>query len=408
MTTSTKNRSLLYFCSFAFLAIVFLHLIFRGSDPNLASFMPSKMAAHAQQPYDIKRRLAASRLDLPSVDGARAALLSFHSFTESESAEPVELAMYEDAAHGTSSVKRVVIQIHGQGRDAWNAWSNAANARSQVARQSSHFSVKDVLVVAPVFFNGLDKHMYRWSGKGSTGQLLVWKGNVWGEGGANQYPHRETDVSSFEALDAMLLYYSDRDNFPHVDSIVVSGHSLGGQFVHRYATLSNLPLSSPVKLSFIISNPSTLLYLDTDRPRHKDSDDSDDHKKKNKHHHHAEGFNEYKYGLERVQFHLGEYYRRVVAHGGGGRALWHRFVREREVHYVNGAADRGVGDERPAAFAQGKDRVDRFKNYIVWASTDDRGDAWPRAHTVDWVHGVAHDERAILASEPGRKWMFLD
>ncbi|CAD6912704.1 unnamed protein product [Tilletia controversa] len=342
---------------------------------------------------------SASHLDLPSVIGARAAVLAFHSVTQSRSSEPVELAFYEDAALGRSSVKRVLIQIHGMGREAWVNWKQASRARAKAAEKSRHFSVKDVLVVAPMFFNGNDKERYRWSGKGSTGPLLVWKGNGWGDGESNQYPHKHKTVSSFEALDAMLLYYSDRSHFPNIESIVISGHSLGGQLVHRYSILSDLPLSSPVKLSFLIANPSTLLYTDGDRPRHKH--DASPPKL-------IEGYNRYKYGLEGIHDKLGEYYEHLTTARAGGKALWARFSKERRVHYVNGEDDRGVGDERPQAFVQGKNRMDRLKNYIAWASSPERGGAWPARHTVEWAPGVEHDAGGILESEAGLRRAFLD
>ncbi|KAK0526184.1 hypothetical protein OC842_005274 [Tilletia horrida] len=411
-------RHAVFFFAFALLTVLFLHLrvVLESRRLSLGTNTSNTPGGAADSnlkanPTVLDEELAtqsamskkpASQLNLASVIGARTSLFSFRSATQSRSADPVDLPFYEDAALGTSSIKRVLIQIHGQGRDADVNWREAAEARAEAASKSGgQLSVKDVLVIAPLFFNGNDKERFGWQGKGSTGQLLVWKGNGWGEGEPNQYPHREKTVSSFEALDAMLRYYSDRARFPNVESIVVSGHSLGGQMVHRYAILSDLPLSSPVKLSFIVANPSTFLYLDGDRPRPGSNDDDDDAK-------HVEGYNHYKYGLEGIDDSLGEYFRLLGTAQQGGKALWRRFTQEREVHYIEGDRDHGVGDERPQAYAQGKDRIDRLKNYIAWASSPERGGHWPEGHTVEWAPGVAHDAGGILKSEAGLRRAFLD
>ncbi|KAE8268748.1 hypothetical protein A4X09_0g3596 [Tilletia walkeri] len=401
-------RYTVFFIAFTVLTILFLQLRLLVDKPSF-SFISQEEQAHSRPMAEelgvvghksgSMSMKSASHLDLPDVVGAKAGLLSFHSVTQSKSSKPVEFALYEDAALHTSSVKRVLIQIHGMGREASVNWKQAARARHEAAEKSRGFSTKDVLIVAPVFFNGNDKDRYRWSGKGSTGPLLVWKGNGWGDGERNQYPHTQKTVSSFEALDAMLLYYSDRHRFPNVESIVVSGHSLGGQLVHRYSILSDLPLSSHVKVSFLIANPSTLLYTDGDRPRHKP--DASPPKL-------VEGYNHYKYGLEGIHEKLGEYFDTLTTAHAGGKALWARFSTERIVHYVNGEKDHGVGDERPQAFVQGKDRMDRLKKYIAWASSPARGGKWPARHTVEFAPGVEHDAGGILQSAPGLRWAFFD
>ncbi|KAK0565910.1 hypothetical protein OC861_003498 [Tilletia horrida] len=401
----SKLLALFFFLAFAILTALFLHLRFaahhpRGPPLHDQGVPPFSQSVVNQAAENSEMAMKpASHLDLPSEVGARAAVFAFRSFTQPASAEPVELALYQDAALGTSSIKRVLIQIHGQGREAGFTWKVAAQARAEAAkRYPGSLKVQDVLIVAPLFFNGYDKDLYRWSGKGSTGSLLVWKGNQWGDGEPNQYPHTQTTVSSFEALDALLRYYSDHSRFPNVESIVVSGHSLGGQMVHRYAVLSDLPVTSPVTVSFIVANPSTLLYLDGDRPRH----DPDSTSAKL-----VDGYNHYKYGLEGIADMLGEYYRSLSVAGVGGQLLWERFALGRKVHYINGDLDHGIGDERPQAFAQGKDRMDRLKNYIKWASMPTRGGDFPALHTVEWAEGVQHEAKDILKSEPGLHRAFL-
>lgn len=87
-------------------------------------------------------------------------------------------------------------------RNAWDAFRETSKGRDEAFRESGQ-SRQSICVVAPVFvslevrdkcstlrlacverhfsslsqFNGLDKDLFGWQGKGSTGRLLVWKGN---------------------------------------------------------------------------------------------------------------------------------------------------------------------------------------------------------------------------------------
>lgn len=104
-----------------------------------------------------------------------------------------------------------------------------------------------------------------------------------------------------------------------------------------------------------------------------------------------------------------------------------RLVYDRKVAFVHGSKDRGAGDERPEAMAQGKsflsvyhvwlgrvstdertrlfawitgrDRVQRALNYhkhlseieVKVGMRDGRGRKW----SVDWIPGVGHDGKAM-------------
>lgn len=69
-------------------------------------------------------------------------------------------------------------------------------------------------------------------------------------------------------LDSLIKRFSDPSEFPNVNTIVVSGHSMGGQMVHRYAMLGLAQPTNPkVQISFAIMNPGSLLWVDEARPR---------------------------------------------------------------------------------------------------------------------------------------------
>ena len=146
----------------------------------------------------------------------------------------------------------------------------------------------------------------------------------WGEGGASQYP-RGSDISSFEVLDALVAYYGSKNRYPRLEHLAIVGHSMGGQLVQRFSVLGRP--SSQVPLSYVAMNSSTYMYLNNE---------------------------EYKYGLRNMGETLSCYRPAFV----DINELQHR-IRSRQIHYLQGALDKGVGDERDDAMKQGKIRAKR-------------------------------------------------
>jgi hypothetical protein len=72
-----------------------------------------------------------------------------------------------------------------------------------------------------------------------TSSAMVWQGSQWASGAANQYPYNHATISSYTVLDQIIQYYNNAAQFPNLKHIVIAGHSLGGQTVHRYAVVGN-------------------------------------------------------------------------------------------------------------------------------------------------------------------------
>ncbi|KAN0063536.1 hypothetical protein ACQY0O_003983 [Thecaphora frezii] len=69
------------------------------------------------------------------------------------------LLHYIDADYDPSQIKRIVVQVHGDSRDAWNQWLYADLAAKR-AEQGGTVKRKEVLVVAPQFFERVDLGAY--------------------------------------------------------------------------------------------------------------------------------------------------------------------------------------------------------------------------------------------------------
>jgi hypothetical protein len=73
-------------------------------------------------------------------------------------------------------------------------------------------------------------------------------------------------LTSFDFMDEIIRRVARKDVFPNLKTIVVAGHSAGGQFVIRYEISNQVHDSVGVPISYIVSNPSSFAYVDTLRP----------------------------------------------------------------------------------------------------------------------------------------------
>ncbi|PWN34222.1 uncharacterized protein FA14DRAFT_156886 [Meira miltonrushii] len=261
----------------------------------------------------------------------------------------IELAV-EVHQPAQDKVHTVLIVCHGRERDAM-----------QILRQArQNLSDENVLIIAPKFLNGTDSA----NTAGQASNLLIWRGNDWGEGG----PSKSTagsPITSFEVLDAIISYYSDPTRFTRLKKVVLVGHSLGGQLVQRYSVLGKATKHAEhLEPIFVVMNPSTYLYLRDDIP--------------------------YKYGLAGRQKAFAHY---SSAASISTQELTLRF-RQRKVHYLHGERDLGTGDERPLAMAQGRNRFERSQNWCNHLHSL----VWPATHTFAYVPNVGHDAGKMMAS----------
>lgn len=148
--------------------------------------------------------------------------------------------------------------------------------------------------------------------------------NSWSDGGAAQYPEgtKAVGMSSFEVLD----WLSDHalKKYHNAESLVISGHSMGGQLAQRYAFLGK-GIKSNVKVSYFMGNPGSYLYLNEDRPVKVDN---------------CTGIDDYKYGLSSG---LPDYVEMDPI--GGREAIFQRGM-GRTLNFVIGSEDYGPGDIR--------------------------------------------------------------
>lgn len=153
------------------------------------------------------------------------------------------------------AVRRALIMVHGTNRNADHYFSTAASAAFLAG------ALDDSVVISPRIA----------SAAGNCRDTLAvnevsWSctGDSWRSGGsAASHP----DLTSFDFVDAILKKLANKAVFPNLGSIVVAGHSAGGQFVARYQMANRVHDTLGVKVTYVVANPSSYAWPDATRPQ---------------------------------------------------------------------------------------------------------------------------------------------
>lgn len=268
--------------------------------------------------------------------------------------------------------------------------------RSALAQVTSDPNVNfdTVAIMAPYFANGDDKNTgFPWTnglgaGLGSTSNALVWKGSQWSAGGNNQYPDSSKTTSSYTVLDQIIQYFDNPTLFPKLNQIVIAGHSLGAQTVQRYAALGN-QLNTRTPVSYWIGNPNSYVWLSTDRPLPTGS---------------CSTYDDYREGYNKFTDYPMTYGKSLVA---SGRAAILSNFNAKAINYARGTQDLGDDSSTCAPGTTGKDRNERFFNFIKAFPPSCSNPAGRNCDTVDFVN-MGHDGGGMMASPAGQARLFLD
>jgi pimeloyl-ACP methyl ester carboxylesterase len=152
-------------------------------------------------------------------------------------------------------ITRALIVVHGAGRNADTYF------RTTVKAASLADALADTIIIAPRFSSNnrrscrdtLDASEINWA----------CTGNSWRSGGVAM---GTKTITSFDLVDEILRKLARKDLFPNLKAIVLAGHSAGGQFVTRYEMANQVHDRLGVPVSYVVANPSSYAYLDSNRP----------------------------------------------------------------------------------------------------------------------------------------------
>jgi len=153
-----------------------------------------------------------------------------------------------------SRVRRALIMVHGTGRNAGHYFLTAMSAAFLAG------ALDDTAVIAPHMIDATDK---------AEANEVVWQ-TSWRTGGPSR---ADASLTSFDFVDEILRKLAKKTVFPNLQSIVVAGHSAGGQFANRYAMSNTVHGTLGVQVTYVVANPSSYAWPSAVRPLPQDDAD---------------------------------------------------------------------------------------------------------------------------------------
>lgn len=274
-------------------------------------------------------------------------------------------------------ITRAMIMVHGAGRDADNYF------RTAVAAGFLGGALDDTVIIAPRFASNdhgcrdtLATNEVNWTCSGDS----------WRSGGTSVNNER---LTSYDFMDEMLRRLAKKDAFPNLKSIVVAGHSAGGQYVTRYEMSNQVHDSLGVPVTYIVSNPSSYAYLDSRRPAPNNSGFRPFTDGRN-----CTTYDSWPYGLEGRT----GYTAKINAD------LLKKQLAARPVTYLLGEIDilpLGGFDSSCPAMAQGPTRLARGQAFGKYVNEN-----YGAKHTVTVVSLCGHNARCMFTSETALPLLF--
>lgn len=282
--------------------------------------------------------------------------------------------------------RRALVMVHGAQRNGDGYFGTA------LAAAASQGQLLDTVIVAPSF-KGIDGSLCRDTVEDGE---LVFGCQAWNAGFAAV--NSELKATSFDAVDRILQLLGDRQRFPNLKSIVVAGHSGGGQFVQRYAAANHAETRLHIPVRYVVANPSSYVYLNDARLRPEASCTQDGictggfgpYWDRNN----CSGYNKYRYGLEGLSGYIA-----TLTVG----TIRRQYVK-RDVTYLLGDLDTLQDsdlDKSCAAQAQGPNRRERgliFWNYM-------RAE-FQAGHQIVVVPRCGHNAACMFTSQTGARVLF--
>lgn len=278
-------------------------------------------------------------------------------------------------------VTRAVIVFHGKSRDVDAYYRSITLAAGRVGSDANKTSI----LIAPQFLNPDDAKMHH-----LPDSVLRWDQGTW-ESGADSVG--ALAVSSFEVIDCIIGHLADRKLFPNLTTIVLAGHSGGGQAIQRYAIVGRAEeIARPnIHLRYVVANAGSYMYFTRERPNF------DGNAIKNT----CPAFDEWRYGPR----HISDKYVQESA-ARGWQVLEDEFA-SKDVVYLLGTSDTDAHekdlDVSCAAELQGPNRLLRGKAYFTWMR---------QRHLMGWnqqlwlVPEVAHSGPKMFTSNCGVTSLF--
>jgi hypothetical protein len=264
------------------------------------------------------------------------------------------------------NIEKIIITIHGSTRNADTYFKSIWGQSKKAGVETS------TLVISPHF---------KITGDSLKRSELSYSYQGWWIGDNSL----KAKVSSFTVMDE-LVKKLDRNLFPNLKSVYITGHSAGGHFTQRYALSSKVELLYPgIQFKYIVANPGTYAYLTNKRPNLLYAGYSVPRNP-------GCPYNNYKWGLDNLNQYLSL---------DSKNNMIDRYI-DRDVTYFLGENDTGDVEQTCQARLQGPNRFVRgvkFKGHIDYEYPNN-------THKLITVPGVGHTQYGMYTSDNGVNLLF--
>jgi len=286
------------------------------------------------------------------------------------------------------AVTHAVLLMHGQDRNAPNRYSSLLTSAglSGAHPDSVVLITPQFLIEEDLIAHGLTSDYLHWTN--------VWNGWKYGYDNSSTVAFPSTaEVSSFEVME--LLLSKVESSFPNLKSMVITGHSAGGQFVNRFAAANQFENQDPsFCISYVSLNAGTYLYMSEERRVGGTIDQFAVPTTCSSH-------NRYKYGMSSFN---GCGYMEGIGFSTIESQLGHRrhtiLVGEND----NDPNDGGINNNDCKELVQGEHRVERAQIYYNHLQRHYENDI----ENIDLqiVPGAGHSTHEMITSDIGRRLLF--
>jgi hypothetical protein len=267
-----------------------------------------------------------------------------------------------------ANIERAIITIHGSVRNADTYFKSVwgLSKRREVENKT--------LVISPHF---------KISGDQLLKDELVFDYEGWWIG----HNSLRAKISSFSVIDFFIKHLSNRDLFPNLKTLIITGHSAGGHLTQRLALGSTADLNiEHLTIKYVVANPGTYAYLTPSRPVAGQRGIFATPSKP------GCRYNSWKYGLDNLNSYMSQ---NEIPY------MIQNFI-QRDVTYFLGQEDTGQVEQTCMARWQGPHRYARgmnFKDHVDMEYPENN-------HSLIAVPGVGHTQYGMYNSSLGQRLLF--
>ncbi|MCB9080293.1 MAG: Ig-like domain-containing protein [Lewinellaceae bacterium] len=140
-------------------------------------------------------------------------------------------------------LRSAVVVVHGQNRDAPEYFSYMMATLRQEKLENN------TILIAPFFKSSAE----------AKANDLQWSTSGWREGQGAATTN--APISSFTVIDRLIAQLANKDRFPVLEKIIITGHSSGALFTQLYAAANRAENSYPgISFSYVVANSQYFYY----------------------------------------------------------------------------------------------------------------------------------------------------